>query len=253
MKWRRAFTLIELLTVIAIIAILAALLLPSLSGAKNRAAEATDFSNFHQIVIALRVYTDDNNDGLTRPNWDYGGAMPDGKTYAGWLYTPDLSATGTNVFKPETGLLWNALHAAKVYLCPMDRPNVARYSAHYGKVTERPQQLSSYAMNGAVDGFRTGYKSVAPAVKLSQMRPDDDVFWEADEREPFCFNDGSNWPFEGITTRHSQGAVLAAVDGSASYIRLADWQSTVADMSKNRLWCYPNTADGGDPKYGHDN
>jgi prepilin-type N-terminal cleavage/methylation domain-containing protein len=252
MQPRRAFTLIELLVVIAIIAILAALLMPALSNAKNRAAEATDFNNFHQIVIALRVYADDNGDSLTRPNWDYGGAMPDGKAYAGWLYTPDLSATGTNVFQSPTGLLWNALHAPKVYLCPMDRPNAARYSAHYSAVVQRPQQLSSYVMNGAVEGFQNGYKSVAPAVKLSQMRPDDVVFWEADEREPFCFNDGSNWPFEGITTRHSNGAVLAALDGSASYIRLADWQSAVADTNKNRLWCYPGTADGGDAEYGHE-
>jgi hypothetical protein len=179
--------------------------------------------------------------------------MPDGKAHTGWLYTPDLSATGTNVFKAETGLLWNALHAAKVYLCPMDRPDEARSSAHYGAVAQRPQQLSSYVMNGAVAAFQSGYLHPDwPPVKLAQMRPDDCVLWEADEREPFCFNDGSNWPSEGITTRHSQGAMLAALNGSASYIHLADWQSTVTDGNKNRLWCYPNTADGGDPVYGHD-
>src|ERR1017187_4778936 len=97
-EFESGFTLLELLVVIAIIAILAALLLPALSRAKNQAAKAGDLNNLRQIMIAIHVYTGDNNDVLTWPNWDYGGAMPDGTARAGWLYTPDLSATGTNVF-----------------------------------------------------------------------------------------------------------------------------------------------------------
>jgi prepilin-type N-terminal cleavage/methylation domain-containing protein len=93
MKSRRAFTLIELLVVIAIIAILAALLLPTLSSAKNQAAKAADLNDLRQIMIALHVYTANNNETLTWPNWDYGGAMPDGTARAGWLYMPNLSAT----------------------------------------------------------------------------------------------------------------------------------------------------------------
>src|SRR5450756_2173377 len=158
-KSRRAFTLVELLMVIAIIAILAALLLPALSKAKNQGAKATDLNNFHQITIALHIYTDDDNGRLTWPNWDYGGAMPDGTARAGWLYTPDLAATGTNVFKLQTGLLWNLLHEPKLFVCPMDEPGVACYSKRTGQVEARAQQLSSYVMNGAVTDFRSGFYS----------------------------------------------------------------------------------------------
>jgi prepilin-type N-terminal cleavage/methylation domain-containing protein len=246
MKKFRAFTLIELLVVIAIFAILAALLLPVLSRAKNQGAEATDLNNLHRIMIALHLYSDDNNGMLTWPNWDYGGAMPDGTARAGWLYTPNLAATGTNIFNGRTGLLWDSLPGGKVQLCPMDRPGKTYYSAG-GEPSQRAQQLSSYIMNGAVSGFRSGFYSNAPAVKISQMRAADCVLFEADDGIPFCFNDGSSWPSEGLGGRHHNGGMIAAADGSSSYMRLSVWEGEVADTHKNRLWCYPNTADGGDP------
>jgi prepilin-type N-terminal cleavage/methylation domain-containing protein/prepilin-type processing-associated H-X9-DG protein len=58
---RDAFTLIELLIVIAIIAILAAILMPVLSKAEARAKQASSLNNAKQWSAAQNMYVDDNN------------------------------------------------------------------------------------------------------------------------------------------------------------------------------------------------
>ena len=68
-----AFTLIELLLVIAIIAILAALLLPALASAQAKGKRTVCLDNLKQAALSFQMYTADN-DGKLAQNYPLAGA-----------------------------------------------------------------------------------------------------------------------------------------------------------------------------------
>jgi prepilin-type N-terminal cleavage/methylation domain-containing protein len=74
---KRAFTLIEMLVVIAIIAILAGLLMPALSRAREEARKAACINNQKQVGLYIAMYQNDNDEDM--PSW----------------YTQDQNADGT--------------------------------------------------------------------------------------------------------------------------------------------------------------
>jgi prepilin-type N-terminal cleavage/methylation domain-containing protein len=60
----RAFTLIEMLVVIAIIATLAALLFPAVSGMAERGKSTQDMNNLRQLGLATQMYLGDNDNNF---------------------------------------------------------------------------------------------------------------------------------------------------------------------------------------------
>ena len=60
-RTNHAFTLVELLTVIAIIGILSSLLLASMVGAKERAKRTACRNNLRQLIIAVHLYADEHD------------------------------------------------------------------------------------------------------------------------------------------------------------------------------------------------
>src|SRR5436309_3083717 len=76
-KSSSAFTLIELLIVIAIIAILASIALPAFIGVQRRAKQTKDLSNGKQIVIALRQFALDNNGEFPNKGYVFGKSYTD--------------------------------------------------------------------------------------------------------------------------------------------------------------------------------
>src|SRR5689334_16347335 len=91
----RAFTLIELLTVIALIAILAAILFPVFGQARSKARQATCQSNLKQMGTAFAMYAADN-DGLF-PN-------PGGYLYSETIRSAWLLSSGPGVSKDIGGI-----------------------------------------------------------------------------------------------------------------------------------------------------
>jgi prepilin-type N-terminal cleavage/methylation domain-containing protein/prepilin-type processing-associated H-X9-DG protein len=95
----RAFTLIELLVVIAVIAILAALLLPTLSKAKQKAWTTSCISNLRQVGLGMKMFADDNAELFPVSGGDIPwGSIDAGTGKPGWMEQIYPDVGNTNAF-----------------------------------------------------------------------------------------------------------------------------------------------------------
>ena len=138
----RAFTLIELLVVIAIIAILAALLLPALSGAKNKGKATQCINNLREIGVGLRLWANDNNE-----KFPWSVAAVDGGS--GWLVDPMPDDWADN-FRAAS----NELVTPRILVCPAHTTK----SAPPGTPLTKPGSGKKAA--GAAAPIRTGWAAL---------------------------------------------------------------------------------------------
>ena len=77
--FNRAFTIVELLTVMAVIAILSAILLPVLGGVLRSGEQAESLNRMRQIGQWMQLYAQDSNDVVLPSRFDYRGQRFAGK------------------------------------------------------------------------------------------------------------------------------------------------------------------------------
>jgi prepilin-type N-terminal cleavage/methylation domain-containing protein len=98
MKKRKAFTLVEIMIVVAVIALLAAMAIPNLLTARRTANEAAAKSNVQTIATAAETYAVTNN-GIyptqAQLKADYMKSIDNycGNTTGGYTYACDMSNT----------------------------------------------------------------------------------------------------------------------------------------------------------------
>ena len=123
----RAFTLLELLVVVAIIAVLIAVLLPALSGARAEGTKAKCLSNLHALGQALITYGVDDASGYTSPihpraeiDWLYDGEYEyGGGTGVGVMADPDFVAENRILNRYIYGS--GSKFPLELYQCPTDK------------------------------------------------------------------------------------------------------------------------------------
>lgn len=231
---RSAFTLLELLVVVAVIAIMAALLFPALARAKGRALGIACLNNTRQLAVGWALYADDHDGRLP---YNLGGAgarkIASVRTNLNWanniLDWSTANSDNTNTATlTEASLGPYVSRAPGVYRCPSD--HVLSEIQRAAGWTARVRSYSMNAMVGdAGDLSQSGYNINNPGYvqffKLATIQQPSQVFVFLDEH-PDSINDGYflnkgdyYWWIDLPASYHNGAAAFAFADGHSELHR----------------------------------
>ncbi|HSH93176.1 MAG TPA: prepilin-type N-terminal cleavage/methylation domain-containing protein [Roseimicrobium sp.] len=213
----RAFTLVELLVVIAVIGILASLLLPVLSRGKEKARSISCRNSIKQLALAVTMYHGDFNDLFPTPGSSskYG---PQPEDWIWWQYGRDL--TNSSIVRYFSGF------DPKYFTCPAD--SVAKKLQDQGMIAGDPYRYS-YALTSydLQEGMNIGLSTIITqdrevfSFRASQVRnPSGKLMFVEEDRATI---DDSRWVPAGVKTnlvspRHSGKGAAAFVDGHVEIV-----------------------------------
>jgi prepilin-type N-terminal cleavage/methylation domain-containing protein/prepilin-type processing-associated H-X9-DG protein len=160
----KAFTLIEMLVVIAVIGILAALLLPVLSKGKGKAQGVYCLNNGREMMIAMYLYTDDYQ-SFFPPNPD------DGNTEPGYNWCSGLAGIGQpQEFDPDVlkdqklSLLITYLKGdITLFRCPADKRQGKYQGTDPSLIGQTVPAARTFSMSQAVGTIDPGFDETGPA------------------------------------------------------------------------------------------
>ncbi len=154
-----AFTLIEVLVVVAIIALLISILLPSLAAAREQAQMVACQANLKSIATAFVTFSSEHKGRLpgVRSQKDLETNQP-----VSWIGDYYDSSTG-QVIQPAKGALWRHMGRQPAgYICPTDSATRGTY-----KVTH------SYCFHSLLSGANTEWLAGAHRLKNAPYKADD--------------------------------------------------------------------------------
>lgn len=228
---KKAFTLVELLVVIAIMAILMAILLPALSKAREQARTTVCKTNLKTQWTACTMYMD-----------DYGGRFPTSDaSYYGWggkqgteidSYEEEFArSASTRLLNKYVGRLGTVDiddmdNALKVFQCPSDRGcfgGAWNDSAIFGGPDRLPSawETLGYSYHYNCAALNNDYDKGLLGKKLSVVRLPDEVLLVGDWTMTTYFLNYN--PFEEAYWHNRQElgwSNVAFVDGHVEYIRM---------------------------------
>ncbi len=148
----RAFTLVELLVMIAIIAVLAAIQLPALANTKSKVQRIHCSDNLKRVGVAFRTWTENHN-GRTPMQ------MPRASGGAGEVVGTAATAPWTNSPPPLLQGVWgmflvmsNELNTPKILYCPADSA-----PSHNNSGAAHVQATVFGPKTATVEGFQNDY------------------------------------------------------------------------------------------------